>query len=694
MLKKLLILFTAILSFATISCKKTDNVSSESTANKIAPNGFKFQTTKTVSVSISTLTNRNKALGRVPLKIYMQSNGKQGQLLYKGFTNAQGILKVSITVPNYVDTVIIDPSYLGLVRKAIAYIGGSSLSCTIGGSNGWGGNVIGTLSEKIISSTTIKGRLVGSNSINSISSMDINGIKTSTKFTYLSNYDENGRPYILEPSDEISSDMLNSINASVPEGSMVPNLHPEYIENGTASNIVIIEDAEVFITFTSEGAEYKNTLGFYTYETKNPPATIADINEIKFILPNASLRGSGGTMLSGDKVKLGKFTAGTTIGLVLFANGWNGKNVNTNATAFFTDARFNPETNDDLKRHNVFLKYQDIFVIGFEDMLRDGGSDEDFNDLLVFASSNPIKAISVDGVKETESPVDTDGDGVTDLMDAFPKDAERAYINYYPSKDVWGTLAFEDLFPNTGDYDLNDLVVSYRYSMVSNANNNIVEMTADYQPLAAGASYKNGFGIQFPFSPDLIKFVTGGKISAGITKFNSNGTEAGQKNAVIIPFDDCSVLLKNSNGAFYVNTTNEQSKVTTDIISMLITFNTPISSSTLGSSPFNPFLISNLRRSLEVHLPGSNPTDLADLTKLGTGDDASDPAKGIFYVTKNNYPWALNFPQNFQYPLEHVPINSAYLYFFEWAASGGSLYKDWYINTDAGYRNSKNIYSK
>jgi len=230
--------------------------------------------------------------------------------------------------------------------------------------------------------------------------------------------------------------------------------------------------------------------------------------------------------------------------------------------------------------------------------------------------------------------------------------------------------------------------------MVSNAKNNIVEMTADYKPIAAGASYKNGFGIQFPFSPDLIKSVKGANITAGYTKFNGNGTEAGQKQAVIIPFDDVNSMIKNASGAYFVNTTLDQPKVTGSTASLFISFTTPIPSSKLGSSPFNPFLISNARRGMEVHLPGTMPTDLADLTQLGKNDDATNPATGIYYVTKKNYPWALNFSGDFKYPIEQAPINTAYLHFFDWAASGGSSYKDWYSNTGAGYRNSSNIYNK
>ena len=45
----------------------------------------------------------------------------------------------------------------------------------------------------------------------------------------------------------------------------------------------------------------------------------------------------------------------------------------------------------------------------------------------------------------------------------------------------------------------------------------------------------------------------------------------------------------------------------------------------------------------------------------------------------------------FRYPLEQKPINEAYNFFINWAASGGSSYQDWYKD-NAGYRNTNKIY--
>jgi LruC domain-containing protein len=680
-----------------ISCNKTTNTSSSLTPptptvpeTKVAPDGFTYSTSKTVSINVNTLTNDNKALSQVPVNIYSCNAGNVGQLLYKGFTDASGNFTTNITVPSSTDTLIVDPAYIGIVRLAKVLISGNKATCTFGGASGYSGDIIGTLNT----GSNLSYSAVHSAIINQ--GMGFTGT-TKVKFVSMGSTDVLGRPNYLEPvGDVIGADMLQSINASLPELKSVALLHPQYISSGAASDIVITEKSDVWLTFIYEGAGYRNTLGYYKYPTNKPPATMQDIDTIHFVFPNASLVGSGGGMHSGDKVKIGTIDAGTTIGLVLFADGWNGSSVNYYAGgAYFSDSNLNPEVNPALKRHTVMLQYQNTYMIGFEDMNREAsGCDHDFNDVMVYASSNPITAISNVGVQVADIPADLDGDGVLNANDAFPTDPTRAYINYFPSATTYGTLAYEDQWPTKGDYDLNDLVVNYRYKIISNAQNNIVEFYADYVPTAAGATYLNGFGVQFPFSSSLVKTVTGQNLKSNYINQNSNGTEAGQNHAVIIPFDNHANLFQNSGTTTMINTDMSKSKVTGDTAHIYLQFTAPISKTSFGNAPFNPFAIRNHSRTYEVHLPGTLPTDLADKTLLGTIQDGTNISSNIYYVTKDNHPWALSFLGSFSYPSEGINIADAYLHFLEWANSGGTIYTDWYSNTGAGYRNNAKIYSK
>ncbi len=53
----------------------------------------------------------------------------------------------------------------------------------------------------------------------------------------------------------------------------------------------------------------------------------------------------------------------------------------------------------------------------------------------------------------------------------------------------------------------------------------------------------------------------------------------------------------------------------------------------------------------------------------------------------------MEVPSSFSYSIEKNDIIKVYLKFGEWAESGGSLYKDWYMDK-SGYRDNGLIYRK
>ncbi|MDO8897100.1 MAG: LruC domain-containing protein, partial [Bacteroidales bacterium] len=111
----------------------------------------------------------------------------------------------------------------------------------------------------------------------------------------------------------------------------------------------------------------------------------------------------------------------------------------------------------------------------------------------------------------------------------------------------------------------------------------------------------------------------------------------------------------------------------------------------LDISKFNPFIIVNKERGVEVHLPNYPPTDLVDMGKFGTWEDDSNPGTGRWYVNDKNLPWAINIYESFAYPIEKQEILWAHLKFAEWAMSSGVQFPDWYKNL-TGYRNNSLIY--
>lgn len=244
--------------------------------------------------------------------------------------------------------------------------------------------------------------------------------------------------------------------------------------------------------------------------------------------------------------------------------------------------------------------------------------------------------------------IDTDGDGVPDSQDEYPTDPNRAFNNYYPANDT-STLVFEDLWPSYGDYDMNDLVLGYKFKIVSNAQHNVVEIYNTMVVRAQGAGMVNGFGYQFPtVNESSILDVTGVGDQSGYD-IRLNGTENGNSKAVIILFNNSHNILTKWN------------TVKNDLPCPYKTFNVYIkfsnngvpasggwvSLSTLDISKWNPFLISNGERGREVHLPNYQPTDLVDISLFGTGNDDTNPNNGKYYKSSTNLPWALDITGHF-----------------------------------------------
>ena len=296
---------------------------------------------------------------------------------------------------------------------------------------------------------------------------------------------------------------------------------------------------------------------------------------------------------------------------------------------------------------------------------------------------------------------DTDGDGVIDGEDDYPEDKYKAYNNYLTPEGP-GTLMFEDLWPATGDYDFNDLVLDYMINRITDADGKVVEVQIDLLPRAAGAGYSNGFGIEFTgISPGQIYKVEGSKIKSNtIHKFMSNGLEEGNEYATVIAFDDVdNVLTHPGGGSVGINTdpkfpmqSVEKMRITLYLNDPIVTTRSreePVMLSDLTMDSFNPFLIVNQKRGVEVHLPGKRPTAHVDKSLFGTKQDNSNGDDNSFYKGKDNgLPWGLNVTESVPYMMNKESITTGYNMFYKWAATGGEAYPDWYKD-QKGYREDK-----
>ncbi len=214
---------------------------------------------------------------------------------------------------------------------------------------------------------------------------------------YLGDFDSAGKPsYLLDQPDTVSQDLMDVIDASLPPGLPVPTHHPEFLNDNIITNVNLIGDADLWVTFVDEGAGYRNAVGYYTYDMHSPPVRIEDIKSLNIVFPNLSMVGSGGELVAGDKVFLGHFTAGTSVGWFLVPDGWNKstERVEMKPGIKFSDKILNTFTDQQNCQHMTLLYDQSFqkLILGIEDMSRPNG-DQDFNDALFYVTANPFSAI-------------------------------------------------------------------------------------------------------------------------------------------------------------------------------------------------------------------------------------------------------------------------------------------------------------
>ncbi len=677
-MKKLLVYSVLGLGLLAASCNKdpyTPGTETGMTKDLKIPEGFEFKTTLDINLSV-LVQNSAMVLSQVPVQLYLDNPGSgempnvTARLAGTFASGNDGRIDLQLRIPAYRDTVYLKTDYIGLESLvAVPVIGGS---------------VVYHYGE----GTSVLPQFIKFNP-------QANILKSSITYSYLGTYTSSGVPsYLVSPRDVITQDFLNDVNASLPEKIKLPVSHPEYLAAGNESDIVLKEQADVWITFVHEGASYLNSLGYYIYDVNNPPKKVKDISKYNVVFPNASYPGSGGGLVSGDKVFLGRFDAGKAIGWFLVPNGWSGGRVTGNKV-LYSEPSFNVESDISKKQHTVLLydSKRSVLLIAFEDMDRMNGSDDDFNDAIFYVTANPVSAVDVSRVPPLDTPADRDKDGITDTFDDYPDDKNLAFNYYYPAKDVFGTLVAEDLWPGLGDFDFNDLVVDYNFNQVADPNNQVVQMVIKLKTRAIGASFRNGFGIQLPVPARSVESVSGYDVPGDNVKLSGTGIESGQTNAVIIAFEDAYDVLPYVGSGTGVNVVAGSGWTEPVIQEIKVVFSTPQTIAAMGQAPYNPFLIVDGQRGKEIHMSGNQPTDLADLSFFGQSQDASDVKTGKYYTSTQGLPWMMDIPGSFDYMIEKKDILKGYTKFGAWAESGGLSYADWYLDL-SGYRESSVIFKK
>lgn len=268
-----------------------------------------------------------------------------------------------------------------------------------------------------------------------------------------------------------------------------------------------------------------------------------------------------------------------------------------------------------------------------------------------------------------------------DIPDPTPGDTDKnPWTHFQKSSGVW---AFEDNWPKNGDYDMNDIVVSYIRTLYINDVFNVVSLTDEIQFLNNGANYSNAFG-----------YVLGGgvtKDNVTVTLTSTPETSYSQKPGLDNDLDKATIMLFDNGKSL-----NKEVR-----FEMHAEFKYPYPDySSFSSPPFgepvNPFIVVNGTTEYsrtEVHLPKYPPTEKNNNALFGTENDCSDPSSKSYYLSdkESSYPFAIDLrgvplkidEENAIVPAftpspEGKAIDESYPEFIDWVKSGGTSHTNWY----------------
>ncbi|RTR38416.1 LruC domain-containing protein [Shewanella canadensis] len=271
-------------------------------------------------------------------------------------------------------------------------------------------------------------------------------------------------------------------------------------------------------------------------------------------------------------------------------------------------------------------------------------------------------------------------------------------INYYPSSSSYTSVAYEDLYPDQEDYDMNDVIFHLRLIEYIKSNQ-IIRVEFEAQLAAMGAAYHNGFAIQLPD-------VAMGKVKENSIEWSIDDVaqagsplESGQTNAVFIFTQDLWDHISLSTGCNYLRTESGCGTSYRTTWKMRVPFETTIAQSQMPDFPYDPFIFATPDtdhglaaknvvgelpgRKLEIHLKNRAPTDKFATAYFGSREDRSDPDAGQYFLNENGMSWAIEIPTSWQHPLERERLDMTYSEFLNFAADKtGNTNPNWYLNAN------------
>ncbi|MBW8184253.1 LruC domain-containing protein [Shewanella nanhaiensis] len=272
-------------------------------------------------------------------------------------------------------------------------------------------------------------------------------------------------------------------------------------------------------------------------------------------------------------------------------------------------------------------------------------------------------------------------------------------INYYPSSFGYTSVAYEDLYPDQEDYDMNDVIFNLRLIEYIKSGQ-VIRVEFEAKLAAMGAAYHNGFAIQLHdiamgnVKEDAIQW------SIDEVDQSTSPLESGQTNAVLIFTQDLWDHISLATGCNYLRTETGCGTNYRTTWKMRVPFENPVAVEDMPEFPYDPFIFATPGtdhglaaknvvgelpgRKLEIHLKNKAPTDKFSTAYFGAREDRSDPASRQYFLNENGMSWALEIPETWQHPAERQRLDITYPEFLDFAAdSTGDTNKNWYQNANS-----------
>ncbi|MCA9605507.1 MAG: LruC domain-containing protein, partial [Myxococcales bacterium] len=291
-------------------------------------------------------------------------------------------------------------------------------------------------------------------------------------------------------------------------------------------------------------------------------------------------------------------------------------------------------------------------------------------------------ALALLAPRAASATFDTDCDIVPDEIDTYPCDPSVSATGFAPAQGDHGMLLFKDQFPSQGDFDFNDVAVTYNYVFRMDRFGKVASFRVTFNVLAVGGTYHNGLGLRIPMLAREIRRATR-TVAGQVTRLTPSALDA---DATFVVSDDLRELFARPEEL--INADPTLPRQIGDVIEVEVEFDQPRVFS-LAAAPYDVFIFRTVDPSIEVHSPEYRGTARMDTSLFGTQDDRSDGTRN--FVDTRGIPFALRFPTVVAYPLEAVSIDLLYPNIVAFGQSGGTLHQDFYTSlpqSQYAYRDS------